>query len=84
MIQRTCWRGEIDSERADWLHEAVKECPVELHLEAELGVEARRVASELGWAKTYDAEYVALAQMLGCQLVTLSGGLLEAAEELGL
>lgn len=61
---------------------AIEECPVELHLEAELGVEARRVAAELGWPKTYDAEYVALAQMLGCQLVTFDGALLEATEGL--
>ncbi|MGI8829736.1 MAG: hypothetical protein ACR2I5_08225 [Candidatus Limnocylindria bacterium] len=27
-------------------------------------------AEQLGWAKTYDAEYVALAQLLGCRLLT--------------
>jgi predicted nucleic acid-binding protein len=32
---------------------------------------AWRLADELGWAKTYDAHYVALAQMLCCKLVTL-------------
>jgi predicted nucleic acid-binding protein len=29
------------------------------------------VAEEFGWAKTYDANYVALARMLRCRLVTL-------------
>jgi predicted nucleic acid-binding protein len=35
-----------------------------------LCAEAWRVAEELGWAKTYDAEYVALARMLRCRLLT--------------
>ncbi len=33
--------------------------------------EAWKVAEEMGWAKTYDANYVALARMLACRLVTL-------------
>jgi predicted nucleic acid-binding protein len=37
----------------------------------ELAGEAWRIADELGWAKTYDANYVALARLLGCKLVTL-------------
>ena len=32
---------------------------------------AWRLADELGWAKTYDAHYVALAQLASCKLVTL-------------
>ena len=28
------------------------------------------MADELGWAKTYDANYVALARILVCRLVT--------------
>ena len=45
-----------------------------------LGEEAWRVADELGWAKTYDAEYVALARLLDCRLVTLD---LRSAEPSG-
>jgi predicted nucleic acid-binding protein len=37
---------------------------------------AWRVADELGWAKTYDAQYVALAQMLDCRLVSIDERLL--------
>lgn len=32
--------------------------------------EAWRIADRLGWAKTYDAEYLALAQLLSCRLLT--------------
>lgn len=32
--------------------------------------EAWRVADKLGWAKTYDAEYLALARLMRCRLLT--------------
>ena len=37
---------------------------------------AWRVADQLGWAKTYDAEYVALAQEVGGGLATLDRSLM--------
>lgn len=83
VIRRACWWGEVDAERAAAIVKAVDACPIKLHLEAEVDALAWRVAEELGWAKTYDAEYVGLAQMLKCRLVTFDGGLLEAARELG-
>ncbi len=46
--------------------------------------EARSVLHELGWAKTYDAEYVALARPLGCRLVPLDGRLHRGARRLGI
>ena len=44
--------------------------PVARRAPRALYVEAWRVASQLGWAKTYDAEYVALARLLRCRLLT--------------
>jgi predicted nucleic acid-binding protein len=38
-------------------------------------LEAFHLARSLGWAKTYDAEYVALARRLGCALLTTDGRL---------
>lgn len=35
-----------------------------------LGITAWQLADELGWAKTCDAEYLALGQLLDCRLVT--------------
>lgn len=45
--------------------------------------EAWRITKERGWAKTYDAEYLALAQLLDCRLVTLDGPLWRATRSLG-
>jgi predicted nucleic acid-binding protein len=43
--------------------------------------EVWRAADELGWART--AEYVALARLLGCPLVTLDARLRRGADRLG-
>lgn len=42
------------------------------------------MADEFGWAKTYDAEYVALALLLKCRLVTVDARLRRATERLGI
>jgi len=47
-------------------------------------LEAWRLAREMGWAKTYDAEYLALARLLGCRVVTLDLRLRRGADRLGL
>jgi predicted nucleic acid-binding protein len=45
---------------------------------------AWQLADEFGWAKTYDAEYVALAKILKCKLVTIDMRLWRGAKRLGL
>lgn len=45
--------------------------------------EAWKVAEEMGWAKTYDANYVALARMLACRLVTIDARMRRATARLG-
>jgi predicted nucleic acid-binding protein len=45
---------------------------------------AWQLASELGWAKTYDAEYIATAQLLGCHLVTIDNRLVRRTDRLGI
>jgi predicted nucleic acid-binding protein len=49
-----------------------------------LGGEAWRIAEEMGWAKTYDAEYLALARLLDGHVVTLDARLRSGADRLGL
>jgi indolepyruvate ferredoxin oxidoreductase alpha subunit len=44
--------------------------------------QAWRVADQLGWETTYDAEYVALTQLQADMLVTSVGGLARAASGL--
>ncbi len=49
-----------------------------------LGETSWRIADELGWAKTYDAEYLALARLRGGKVVTTDGRLLRGAARTGL
>jgi predicted nucleic acid-binding protein len=56
--------------------------PIERRLPRRLYEEAWTLAAELGWAKTYDAEYVALARLLNCPLLTKDGRLKRRAARL--
>lgn len=83
-LHEAAWRNEIPLEDARETHDRLEHAPVERREHDELGPEALRIAEELGWAKTYDAEYVALARLLGCRLVTLDARLHRGAARLGL
>ena len=73
------WRREISAELADIAFERLLEAPVSQRSPKRLRREAWRVAEELGWMKTYDAEYVALARMARCRLFTLDARLRRGA-----
>jgi predicted nucleic acid-binding protein len=45
---------------------------------------AWRVADDLGWARTYDAHYVAFAQMLACKLASIDERLLRGVVRLNI
>jgi predicted nucleic acid-binding protein len=75
--------GKVSAEHAAVQHERLETCPVRRAKEPELGREAWSIAEQFGWGRTYDAEYVALAQILGCQLVTLDGALRRGTDRLG-
>ena len=82
-LHEAAWRGEIDMPTAREAHELLERSPIQPHPHDHLGAEAWRLADEFGWAKTLDAEYVALARLLGCRLVTLDGRLRRGADRLG-
>ena len=82
-LHELLWRREITRHDAEQARARLETCPVERSRHRRLGDEAWRVADELGWAKTYDAEYIALAALLGCRLVTLDARLRRATERLG-
>jgi predicted nucleic acid-binding protein len=49
----------------------------------EMRASAWRIADQRGWAKTYDAEYLALAATLRCDLATFDAGLRDGAVRVG-
>ena len=83
VLHDAAWRGEVDPVTARTAHDHLLAAPIEPKAPARLGREAWRIADELGWARTYDAEYVALASVLGCRLVTLEGRLWRRTRGLG-
>jgi predicted nucleic acid-binding protein len=64
------WRKEISGELASIALDRLAAADVSPHRPKGLIDEAWRIADRLGWAKTYDAEYLALAWMLKCRLLT--------------
>jgi len=82
VIHELRWRREISDDLASRAFAALRAAPVSRRVPHQLYREAWRIADELGWAKTYDAEYVALARILGCRLFTLDERLRRGAGRL--
>lgn len=82
-VHVTRWRGEISDLHASEMTGRLEGAPVSVRAPRHLRSEAWRLADELGWAKTYDAEYMALAAILDCRLVTLDARLHRATRRLG-
>jgi predicted nucleic acid-binding protein len=82
VLHELTWRGEVGPEDAAATRARLERCPVRRREHRRLGDEAGKIADELGWAKTYDAEYVGLALLLGCRLVTLDARLRRGADRL--
>ena len=64
------WRQEISAELAEIALQRLSEADISPRRPKGLTDEAWRIADRLGWAKTYDAEYLALARLLRCRLLT--------------
>lgn len=82
MLHELRWRREISSELAEIALERLTTADVSTRRPKGLTVEAWRIADRLGWAKTYDAEYLALARMLKCRLLTTDAKLRDAGSSL--
>jgi predicted nucleic acid-binding protein len=73
------WRKEISTGLADIAFRRLLAAPVSPRSSKRLRREAWGVAEELGWMKTYDAEYVALARTTRCRLFTVDARLRRGA-----
>jgi predicted nucleic acid-binding protein len=65
------FRGEVPVAAAELAVERLTALPIVFERPTELAISAWRLARSLGWARSYDAEYVALAQLTSCPLITI-------------
>jgi predicted nucleic acid-binding protein len=70
-LHEAVYRGELAKDVARDRLKRVSALPIRLLGDAVLRRRAWEVAEQLGWAETYDAEYVALTQLQADALVTL-------------
>jgi predicted nucleic acid-binding protein len=82
VLHELAWREAITTAHAATMLKRLVEAPVDLRAPTGLIEAAWDLADSLGWAKTYDAQYVALAQLLGCRLVTLDERLIRGVARL--
>ena len=78
-FRAAAWRGELSETDAAIARQRLNSLPIESRSDAELREFAWLVATSLGWAKTYDAEYIALARLLGVPLLTVDARLRRGA-----
>jgi predicted nucleic acid-binding protein len=79
LLHEAAHRGELDQAvaraRLDWITQWFAHGPVRLLGDAVLKQQAWKVADRLGWPSTYPAEYVAMAILRRCPLITLDEAL---------
>jgi predicted nucleic acid-binding protein len=76
------WRRAISPELASAALARLRSGPIQARRPPRLLISAWQIADHLGWARTYDAEYVALAKLSNCPLLTVDAKLAKAARDL--
>jgi predicted nucleic acid-binding protein len=82
LLYQAVRRGEMTKEDAERRLFYVRGMRIRLLEDYELQVVAWKVADQLGWPDTFDAEYVALTQLQADALITLDRQLAGAVKDL--
>ena len=83
-VHEAVWRREIGDDAAAAALAAFGALRIARRSPSRLHAESFRLASELGWAKTYDAEFLALARIEGAIVLTTDARLRRGADRTGL
>jgi indolepyruvate ferredoxin oxidoreductase alpha subunit len=81
LMHEAVHRGELDDREAQAILSRVNRMKVRLLGDAVLRRTAWKIATELGWPTTYDAEYLALTQLQAKALVTLDDDLAQQVRD---
>ena len=82
LLHEAVQRGELPADQARERLAVIARMSIRLLGDAVLRRRAWDVADQLGWASTYDAEYVALTLLQADALVTLDAELARSVEEI--
>jgi predicted nucleic acid-binding protein len=82
LLYQTARRGEMTKEDAERRLFYVQGMRIRMHEDYLLQKAAWKVAGQLGWPDTFDAEYVALTQLEADALITLDRQLAGAVKDL--
>lgn len=82
-LHQMVWRDAIPRDDGEIMLERLLKAPVARSNPKELIKRSWALAGEFGWARTYDAEYVALAQLLKCKALTIDLRLQRGAARTG-
>lgn len=82
VLRESVWRGIVPASEAERVRGRLDRMPIQPYASADLRDRAWGVAERLGWAKTYDAEYIALAEIEDVPLLTLDARLRRGAARL--
>lgn len=83
-VHEATWRRDIDDAQAAAILAAFARLGVRRRAPASLHGESFALATELGWAKTYDAEFLALARLERAVVLTTDQRLLRGGARTGL